>query len=140
MINKIIDGICTAISAEFGDEYEIYTESVKQGFKEPCFSILCLNPSINQHLGNKYFRQHQFCIHYFPKADEPKADDYDVEERLFNVLELITVDGDLVRGTDIHSNTTDDVLHFFINYDFFVRKENEESDVMSEFEHVTDLK
>ena len=29
MINKIIDGISVAINAEFGDDYEIYTESVE---------------------------------------------------------------------------------------------------------------
>ena len=37
MIKKIIDGILAALSEEFGDEYTLYTESVKQGMKEPCF-------------------------------------------------------------------------------------------------------
>ena len=50
MINKIIDGISVAINAEFGDDYEIYTESVEQGLNEPCFSILCLNPTNEQFL------------------------------------------------------------------------------------------
>ena len=39
MINKIIDGISVAINSEFGDPYEIYTESIEQGLVEPCFSI-----------------------------------------------------------------------------------------------------
>ena len=43
MINEIIDGISVAINTEFGDDYEIYTESIEQGLEEPCFSILCLN-------------------------------------------------------------------------------------------------
>lgn len=36
MIDKIIDAISTTIYAEFGDDYEIYTESIEQGLKEPC--------------------------------------------------------------------------------------------------------
>lgn len=140
MINKIIDGISIAINAEFGDEYEIYTESVKQGFQEPCFSILCLNPSINQFLGKRYFRTSQFCIHYFPKSDEPKAECFSVKERLFNALELVTVNGDLIRGSEIHSELVDDVLSFFVNYDFFVDKETEETELMTEYDYKTDVK
>lgn len=140
MINKIIDGMCIAINAEFGDGYEIYTESVKQGFQEPCFSVLCLNPSINQFLGKRYFRTSQFCIHYFPHTDEPKAECFSVKERLFNALELITVDDDLIRGTEIHSEFEDDVLSFFVNYDFFVRRETEGTEPMTEYEYQAEVK
>ena len=41
MIQKIVDGICQALSREFTEqEYEIYTESVEQGLKVPCFSVI----------------------------------------------------------------------------------------------------
>ena len=122
MINKIIDGISSAIGAEFGDEYEIYTESVEQGLKEPCFSILCLQPTFQQFLGKRYLRTNQFCIHYFPKSRERQSECNEVTERLFNLLETITVDGDLVRGTSLHSEVSDGVLSFFVNYDLFVYK------------------
>lgn len=140
MINKIIDGICIAINTEFGDEFEIYTESVEQGFDEPCFSILCLKPAIDQFLGKRYFRTSQFCIHYFPHTNEPKAECYSVKERLFNALELITVDGDLIRGTEIHSEIKDDVLSFFVNYNFFVDKVTEAHEAMMEVDFKTDVK
>ena len=39
MVNKIVDGIVQAISAAYGEEYEIYTENVEQGLTEPCFLI-----------------------------------------------------------------------------------------------------
>ena len=45
MINKILDAISNALNEEFGDEYEIYSEDIKQDLKEPCFFIICLNPS-----------------------------------------------------------------------------------------------
>lgn len=123
MINKIIDGISVAINSEFGDPYEIYTESIEQGLNEPCFSILCLNPTINQVLGKRYFRRNQFCIHYFPSSNEKRSECQAVFERLFGALEIITVDGDQCRGTRMHGEVVDDVLSFFVNYDMHVYKE-----------------
>lgn len=140
MINKIIDGISVAIDSEFGDPYEIYTESVEQGLTEPCFSILCLNPTINQVLGKRYFRTHQFCIHYFPSSDEKRSECYSVAERLINALEIIDVDECKCRGTNMHYEVVDDVLSFFINYDSFVYKEETPSPNMETVSHNTDLK
>ena len=125
MINKIIDGISIAINSEFGDDYEIYMESIEQGLKEPCFSILCLNPTIEQFLGQRYFRTNQFCIHYFPKSSERQYECNEVAERLFECMEFITVDGDLVRGNSLHTEISDGVLSFFVNYDLFIRKTEE---------------
>ena len=140
MINKIKDGISIAINADFGDDYEIYTESVKQGLKEPCFSILCLNPTIQQTLGKRYFRTNQFCIHYFPTSDESQSECNDVAERLFGVLEYITVDGDLIRGTEMHYEVVDGVLSFFVNYDMYVYKNTVNEECMEAFEHKTNVK
>lgn len=140
MINKIIDGICVAIDSEFGDSYEIYTESIEQGLVEPCFSILCLNPTINQVLGNRYFRTHQFCIHYFPSSSDGKSECYSVVERLMDCLETIEVDGDSVMGTKIHAEITNGVLSVFVNYNMYVRKENPAEPSMEEVSHNSTVK
>lgn len=123
MINKIIDGISIALDAEFGSDYEIYTESIKQGLKEPCFSIICLNPKMNQFLGKRYFKQNQFCIHYFPKTKAKNNESMSVIERMFECLEIITVDGDQCRGVGMNAEIVDGVVSFIVNYDMFVRKE-----------------
>lgn len=130
MINKIIDGISIALHAEFGDNYKIYTESVEQDLKEPCFSIVPLNPANTQSLGNRYFRENLFCVHYFPESNEKVAECMDVFERLCDCLEIITVDGCLTRGIKMHGGIENDVLNFFVNYDFFVIKQTGEADVM----------
>ena len=130
MINKIIDSISVAINSKFGDRYEIYTESVEQGLIEPCFSILCLNPTIDQVLGKRYFRRNQFCIHYFPSSDEKRSECHTVMEGLIDALEMIDVDGDQCRGTGIHSEVVDNVLSFFVNYDMFVYKEEPAKSIM----------
>ena len=140
MINKIIDGISVAIHSEFGDPYEIYTESVEQGLNEPCFSILCLNPTVEQFLGKRYFRTNQFCVHYFPSSNEKQSECHNVMERLVSTLEIINVDGDQCRGTEIHSEIVDGVLSFFVNYDMFVYKETTPEPTMESVSHNTDLK
>ena len=122
MINKIIDGISIALNSCFGDDYEIYTESVKQGLKEPCFSIVCINPTIEQFLGTRYFRTNQFCVHFFPSSSDKRAECYSVMERLANALEIIEVEGEKVRGTKMNGEIDVDMLHFFVNYDMFVYK------------------
>lgn len=140
MINKIIDGISVAINSKFGDPYEIYTESVEQGLKEPCFSILCLNPTIKRFLGERFFRTNQFCIHYFPSSPEKRSECFSVMEKLCEALEVITIDGDLIRGTKMKGEVIDGVLSFFVNYDMYVYKGTETESGMESFVHNTDLK
>ena len=139
MIKKIIDGICIAINSKFGDDREIYTEAVNQGLEDGSFSVVCLNPTNTKFLGKRYFRANQFCIHYFPKTDEPKSECLEVLEGLYEALEIIDVGGDLVRGTNMTNEMDEGVLHFFVNYDFFtIRKEDET--LMEHFEHSSDVK
>ena len=140
MINKIIDGISIAINSEFGDNHEIYTESIEQGLKEPCFSILCLNPTISQVLGKRYFRTNQFCIHYFPSSNDKRSECLAVLDRLTTVLEIIIVDGDKCRGTQVHSELVDDVLSVFVNYDMYVYKTENVIDSMENVIHNTTVK
>ena len=122
MINKIIDGISISLNAEFGNDYKIYTESIEQGLKEPCFSIICVNPTNELFIGKKYFRKNLFCIQYFPKGEDKRSECMDVLERMFDCLEVIKVGEDLQRGTSMHGEVVDEVLNFFVNYDMFVYK------------------
>lgn len=140
MINKIIDGISVAIGSEFGDPYEIYTESIEQGLEEPCFSILCLNPTNDRFLGNRYFRQNLFCIHYFPSSSNKQAECFSIMERLMHCLELIEVDGDPIMGTKMKGEVTGGVLSFFVNYDMFTYKVEDAEPTMETVSHNTNMK
>ena len=87
-------------------------------------------------MGNRYFRSNQFCIHYFPKSNEPNAECLEIVEDLYDILEMIEIDGDLVHGTEMSNEIDDGVLHFFVNYDFFeLRKPDEGYVVMEEFDY-----
>nr|DAQ25830.1 MAG TPA: tail completion protein [Caudoviricetes sp.] len=133
MINSIIEGISISINTEFEDVYTIYTESVEQGLKEPCFFISCLNPTSKVFLGERYFRTNQMCIQYIPANKSVEKEDCNaVTERLFNCLEYITVGEDLIRGSKMNSEIVDGVLNFFVNYDLFTLRLKNKEDAMDE--------
>lgn len=125
MVNKIVDGIVQAISAAYGEEYEIYTENVEQGLTEPCFLIECINPSFEQFLGRRYHEKVPFCIHYFPNGPEKTAECNTVFSVLTECLEYIIVEGDMVRGTGMHAEKDGDVMHFMVDYDMFLIRQDD---------------
>ena len=94
MINSIVEAISCSLNKEFGDDYEIHNEEIKQGLKEPCFFIACLNPNNNLFFGKRYERTNQFCIQYFPQSAKKQRECADVAERMYDCLEYITTDGD----------------------------------------------
>lgn len=148
MINKVIDGISKAINEEFGDDYEIYTEEIEQGLKEPCFSIVCINPTNNLFRQNKYFRQNLFCIHYFPSSKEKRLECQQILEKLYLILEYIDIEEvfegvktiNKTMGTEMNGEYSDGVLNFFVNYDMYVNKLEEKTTSMNSFDYNTDVK
>ncbi len=131
MIQNIIKGIAKAINQEFGDNYEIYSEDVSQGLKEPCFSIVHLMTTNTQRLQPRYLRQYDFDIHFFPKDKiNTKRECHEVAERLFLCLEYIFFLDNTLRGIKMRDEIVDGVLHFFITYELFVEREQEAVDNM----------
>lgn len=124
-----MDGIAASIFKEFGSEYEIYSEKVQQGFAVPCFLIRCLNSSMNCHGGQRYKRESQIVVQYFPSTIEKREECASILERLFACLEYITVDGRLIHGAELNGEMTNEVLTFTVNYDGFVIKRYEEENM-----------
>ena len=131
MINDIINGIAIKLNEVFGSDYKIYKENIKQGLKEPCFSIVMLEVTESAKLPNRYFRSYPFDIHYFPKT-KTKTEMYNVAEQLLIELEYITILDNLYRGTKMRYEVVDGVLHFFVNYDLFIKKEVAKAESMAE--------
>lgn len=140
MVNNLIDGISIKLNQVFGDDKKIYSETVKQGLKEPCFFIAVLNPSQEKMIKGRYFRQHPFDVHYFPSKDGGNKEIQSVASQLLDGLEYITLaNGDLVRGTNMNYEVVDGVLHFFVQYNMYIKK-IEVSDDMETLTIETDLK
>jgi len=140
MLNNLLDAIAIKLNLEFGDEFAIHTEQVKQGLKEPCFFIMLLTSNQKQVIGKRYFREHPFDIHYFPSTRDKNTEFLNVVDRLNDALEYITMGDDSLRGTKMYHEVVNDVLHFFVNYDLFVYKEPEVADHMEDLSVESGLK
>ncbi len=132
MIQSIIDGIIKAIRTKYDKSYRVYTESIEQGLIEPCFSILCLNPSGEREISNRFKRFYPFMITYFPSTDEPVIECNSVCEELMDVLNDIETDNGVLHGSDLSGNIVDGVLHFQVKYNTFVMSVDKSEDGMDD--------
>ncbi|MBG9788535.1 phage tail terminator family protein [Brevibacillus laterosporus] len=115
-INDVRNAVMSAIKKAYPIA-KVYGEQLPQGFKEPCFFVLMLESSQDKELDRRYKRFHPFDIHYFASSNSGR---YEVAERLVEVLELIDLNGKPIRGTKMRHTIVDDVLHFFVDYNFHV--------------------
>lgn len=120
MLNKLVNGIVDAIQTQFGDEYPVYREEINQSLTEPCFSVRIIKPTIQPMIEDRFLRKNLVAIHYFPRQYGDYEEINNVFETLFSILEYITVDGHLTRGTKPDPRVEDGVGIFLINFDFFV--------------------
>lgn len=121
----VTDAIVQALHREFGDGYEIYTENVEQGLREPCFLIETIETSGGQYRGIRHKRELSFCIHYFPVSQEPEEECNNMADRLIDLLEVIPFGDGKIRGTKMSGKVEDSVLNFLIEYNRFTIKARE---------------
>lgn len=140
MLNKITIGISQAINAAFGDAKKCYSDEIEQDL-ESCFLVTPLTFAGNQIIGNRYEHRYPFMLQYFPAAKDYRAECNEVAEKLLNILEYITVDDALIRGTDMTAHVDDGVLNFEVTYKMHVFKQtNEDSEQMENLEYDATLK
>jgi len=123
VINHTIAGISNALYEAFG--YENFKDEILQDLTPPCFYISCMEQKTKKYIGTRSLRKNQFVIQYFPHSDDRKGECYDVGEKMLECLEVIPVDGFLLRGTEMKFEIVDGVLHFFVDYNAFSHKEQQ---------------
>ena len=129
MINKIMDAIAIKLHETFGEEYEIHKNDIKQGLQEPCFLITLIDSTKENLLNLRSKRLLPFDILFFP--DKGKSQCYEVSDTLMNELHMIKcIDEELFHGTKMRSEVIDDVLHFFVNYNYIEIISEEKNDSM----------
>ncbi|MHB8064780.1 MAG: phage tail terminator family protein [Ruminiclostridium sp.] len=140
MLNNMIDAISLKLKQEFGSEIAVYREPVEQGESTPCFFVYLQTSNQKKLLGKRYFLEQKFIIHYHPGTANKNGEILDTIERLGSALEYITIEGDLFRGTNMSYEVADSILHFFVNYNFYVYRELETIDVMESMAVETGVK
>ncbi|BBM48388.1 hypothetical protein JMUB3933_1904 [Leptotrichia wadei] len=139
MLNEIVNAIGLKLSENF-EGIDVHREELEQGFKEPCFFIDLLNPNEKQIVGNRYLRSYLFDIVYFPE-NKKAQDTFETLDKLYSVLEYIELDdGTLIRGIERSSREEDRILHFFITYEMFIYKLDEEKPKMKKLDVNNGLK
>lgn len=122
----LIDALGRALRFEFGEEYAVYDEEVKQGMKTPCFFVSLCESKERLYFGSRYFRENKFLIQYYPKgANRKKRECDEVSQRLFDCLLWIRDGEEAFMGRKMRFEYEKGVLSFFVNYDMFIyRKED----------------
>lgn len=128
MIQEMITGIAGQLRTVYPEEsYQIYSEAVEQNLTRPCFFILPLVTEQVKQIGPRYRREQSFQVQYFPLSSDGAYQEMDqVADRLFQLLEYITVSGDLLRGSGMRYEKVDGVLQFSVQYNFYLRVVEEE--------------
>lgn len=136
IIENVINGIAGALYGAFGDEHTIYTENVKQGFKEPCFYIVSLQPTSEPAIAGHYLRSYPFDIHFFPKdLNNAKDEMYQIAESLFLALEYINILDNSRKGSTMRYEIVDGVLHFFVTYSLYIKPQTDDVPTMANLEY-----
>lgn len=139
-LDDITVGISQAIYNEFGEDYTIYSDDIRQGMSEPCFLVLPINSSRELIVGNRYESRNPYDIHYFPQKENDRSEINTVEARLYGSLEYIAVNDGLIRGINMNSQVTDGVLHFFVDYNMFLNKKLPAAEEMQKLSVTVKLK
>ena len=132
MVNQLMMAIARAMKSEF-PQCNIFTEKLEQGFESPCFFVLCISQKEHDKFDRRFWAEHTFCISYFPQHGNQEC--WEVQSKLHRLLEFIALDdGSLVRGTNRKGEIHDGVLHFFVDYDFYMKKQKPDEEYMEVLE------
>jgi hypothetical protein len=131
MINKITEGICTALFTEFGTDFKIYTERVPQGFSQPSFSVKCTENTSDVFMGRRHKSTNKFQVDFYTTENSRQTAN-EVANRLPQALEYITFDGDKTKtlNMDVKKTDTGLVCTFEVNYFFYIIEDTEETYIM----------
>ena len=91
MVSRFLNAITEALDAEFGDDYEIYTEDIRQGLTPPCFLVELISSDREKVSGSWYQYNTLFAIQYFPAGENERSEIHSVISRLDDCLEALSV-------------------------------------------------
>lgn len=117
-INSVRHAVHAALDTAFPG-IPILGEEMKQGLIPPCFFVRLLEPEHVQEMGRRFARFHPFVVRHYA-VDRSNDAMYDMAEQLTSVLQQIEVGGRPVRGLGMRFEIVDEVLHFFVEYNFHV--------------------
>lgn len=128
--DTVISAISTKLHSSFSPAPKIYKEQVEQGLVKPCFFVSCINQSQERIAPNWYKRVASMEVRYHPTEGTNKfAQCRAVGEKLLEVLDSVDLPNTLINystlpcwGRNLEYNIRDEVLIFYVTYEFKVKK------------------
>lgn len=138
-IDDLKIGINQSLDKEFPN-ITIYGEEIEQGFEEPCFFVKILSSLQDKELNIRYKKNISFDVHYFSDKEDKNSDYNNMADKLYEVLEYVTVGNSLYRANKMKHEVIDGVLHFMLQFDYHVLKQIEEAPKMNKLAQEVGLK
>ena len=127
VVKEIVIGIATKINKIYDNKYPIYTDAEQQGVDKPCFFIKYLKGEENGEIGlqDRFYKDKLNFVIIGYTEDGNSEILYDMIDKLYELEYIELTDKTLLRADKLHPEVEDGILHFFIDYEIFIKKESE---------------
>ncbi|SCY93294.1 phage tail terminator family protein [Alkaliphilus peptidifermentans] len=136
--NSLCDGIMAVLNSQFPNN-EVFDEEVIEGANPPYFYVKMLKGNEIKELNGRYRRVYSFVIYYHTPDKNNRAMN-NVAEELYNITEHIEIDGRKLRGVGMKHEIIEGALNFFVEYSFFVYRQQEATTKMGILEEKGGIK
>lgn len=117
---------------------QVLRDGEERGANVPCFLVKQINAIQHKELNNRYKRLYSFDILYYSVNKDINVDCLRTADELAEGMEYLL--DYMARGTNIHYQIIDDVLHFYVDYGIRLIKQEQESPIMMDISTKGDLK
>ncbi|WP_068773453.1 DUF6838 family protein [Paenibacillus sp. FJAT-26967] len=114
--NKIRDAVAASVAAAFPSN-QVYDEKVPEALQPGSFYIQLIASKQTRLQGRRYSRACTLEIRYFGATGRER---HHAAEQLYDKLEFITAAGSMLHGIRMRHEAVDDVLRFYVDYEFQV--------------------
>lgn len=142
VVNEVVIGMATKINKIYNKKYPIYTDNEEQGLDKPCFFIKYLNGDENREIGlqDRFYKDKlNFVIIGYTEDGNTEILN-DMIDNLYELEYIELTDKTLLRAEKLHPKIEDGVLHFFIDYEIFIKKEDATTIKMNNYDLTGEVK
>lgn len=137
VVNEIIQGIANKIALLYKDkgQYPIYTDRKLQNLEKPCFFIKVLNGEEKNEIGlkDRFYRDLLSIVIIGYAMDEDTEVLNDMSDTLYELEYIELSDKSKIRADKLNHKIEDGILHFFIDYKLFIKKDIHETTKMNDY-------
>ena len=138
VVNEIVLGIAAKIKTIFKDrgDYPIYDDNEEQGLEKPCFFIKVLNGEETREIGleNQFYKDLLNIVIVGYTLDGNTEILNNMIDNLYELEYIELSDGSLIRAMKLRSKIEDGVLHFFIDYNLSIKKGENKTIEMNDYQ------